>query len=160
MSAIATARATLADLAKTDGKAELIGGWIVRLMATGHRPSRVAGRLFRSLDDHAEASGGFAYTDNVGYGVSELTSGRESFSPDASYFPGPAPENDMSFIEGPPAFAAEVRSESDYGRAAETALAAKRADYFEAGTQIVWDVDPVNNNGFSGVDAIPAMLRG
>ena len=49
----------------------------------------------------------------------------------------------MRFIEGPPTFAAEVRSENDYGPAAEAEIAAKRADYFEAGTLVVWDVDPV-----------------
>jgi Uma2 family endonuclease len=39
--------------------------------------------------------------------------------------------------------AVEVRSENDHGRAAEAEMAAKRADYFEAGTLVVWDVDPV-----------------
>jgi Uma2 family endonuclease len=39
--------------------------------------------------------------------------------------------------------AVEVRSESDYGAAAEEAMAAKRADYFLAGTLVVWDVDPI-----------------
>jgi Uma2 family endonuclease len=34
-----------------------------------------------------------------------------------------------------------VRSEGDYGQAAERDMAAKRADYFKAGTQVVWDVD-------------------
>ena len=43
----------------------------------------------------------------------------------------------------PPVFAVEVRSENDYGDAADTARAAKRADYFEAGTLVVWDVDPI-----------------
>ena len=38
-------------------------------------------------------------------------------------------------------FAVEVRSENDYGPEAELALARKRADYFAAGTQVVWDVD-------------------
>jgi len=49
----------------------------------------------------------------------------------------------MKFIIGAPTFAAEVRSENDYGAAAEAELADKRADYFAAGTQVVWDVDPV-----------------
>ena len=48
----------------------------------------------------------------------------------------------MSFIEGPPTFAVEVRSENDYG-AAEAEMAAKRDDYFQAGTVVVWDVDPI-----------------
>jgi Uma2 family endonuclease len=30
-----------------------------------------------------------------------------------------------------------------YGDAAEAAIAAKRADYFAAGTLVVWDVDPI-----------------
>ena len=38
-------------------------------------------------------------------------------------------------------FAVEVRSENDYGRAAERALVAKRVDYFACGTLVVWDVD-------------------
>jgi Uma2 family endonuclease len=45
------------------------------------------------------------------------------------------------FLQGAPIFAAEVRSEDDYGPAAERAMAQKRADYFAAGTQVVWDVD-------------------
>ena len=47
----------------------------------------------------------------------------------------------MRFFDGAPVFAAEVRSEDDYGPAAERAMAAKRADYFAAGTLVVWDVD-------------------
>jgi Uma2 family endonuclease len=47
----------------------------------------------------------------------------------------------MDFVRGAPAFAAEVRSKSDYGSGAELAIARKRADYFAAGTLVVWDVD-------------------
>ena len=42
-------------------------------------------------------------------------------------------------LNTPPAVA--LSSEEDYGPAAERALAAKRADYFAAGTLVVWDVD-------------------
>jgi Uma2 family endonuclease len=76
----------------------------------------------------------------------------------------------MKFIRGTPLFAVEVRSECDYGKAAELAMAAKRADYFEAGTLVVWDVDPlartVTKHTFTGctsfsndqiVDAEPAV---
>ncbi len=45
------------------------------------------------------------------------------------------------FLEGAPVFAVEVRSENDYGDVAEKAIAAKRQDYFAAGTLVVWDVD-------------------
>ena len=47
----------------------------------------------------------------------------------------------MRFLEGAPIFAAEVRSENDYGPAAERAIDEKRADYFATGTLVVWDVD-------------------
>src|SRR5207244_4100586 len=80
--------------------------------------------------------------DGIGYAIPELPSGRESFSPDASYYVGPRPVNRMRFIEGAPTFAVAVRSENDYGHAAEVELAAKRSDYFAAGTSVVWDVDP------------------
>lgn len=38
-------------------------------------------------------------------------------------------------------FAAEVRSENDYGPKADREIAQKSADYFAAGTLVVWDVD-------------------
>ena len=47
----------------------------------------------------------------------------------------------MDFFPQAPAFAAEVRSKGDYGPRAEREMADKRADYFAAGTQVVWDVD-------------------
>ena len=144
MATVRVGEATLDDLYKVDSKAELIAGKIVRCMPTGHQPNQVAGRIFRSLADHADEDGqGHAYTDNIGFAVPELASGRESFSPDAAWYDGPLPENRMRFIWGPPGFAAEVRSEGDYGPAAETEMAGKRADYFEAGTEVVWDVDPL-----------------
>lgn len=142
MSAV-TQKATLTDLYRTPGKAELIGGRIVHFMPTGIRPSQIASNIYVSLRVQAKRTGrGHAFNDNVGYTIPELPSGRESFSPDASYFDGPLPLNLMQFLAGPPNFAAEVRSENDYGLAAEKILEAKRSEYFLAGTQVVWDVDP------------------
>jgi Uma2 family endonuclease len=136
-------RATLADLAQISDKAELIGGKIVLMSPTGYRPGRVAAEIFISLYQHAEASGrGVALTDNVGFTVPELSSGRESFSPDAAFYVGPLPADEMDFVAGPPTLAVEVRSKKGYSRSAEVEMAAKRADYFEAGTLVVWDVDP------------------
>jgi Uma2 family endonuclease len=140
-------RETLADLAREPGKAELIGGRIVRFMGTGLRPNFVAGQIYRKLADHVDTTGqGVALTDNMGYAVPELASGRESFSPDVSYFNGTFSLTQMGFLQGPPTFAVEVRSENDYGPAADRAIEAKRADYFEAGTLVVWDVDPLSDS--------------
>jgi Uma2 family endonuclease len=139
-----TTRATLDDLYREEGKAELIGGRIVRYMASVDLPSAVAEEIFVSLRSYSKSTGkGIAHADGIGFAVPELPSGRESFSPDASYYAGPKPRNRMRFIEGAPTFAVEVRSENDYGAAAEAEIAAKRVDYFAAGTQVVWDVDPV-----------------
>jgi Uma2 family endonuclease len=140
---MSTTRATLDDLYRVEGKAELIDGRIVHYMASGDLPSLVAFEIATNLKEHTKRTGrGKAYADGVGYAVPEMASGRESFSPDASYYDGPHPANRMRFIEGVPAFAVEVRSENDYGADAEAEMAAKRADYFIAGTLVVWDVDP------------------
>lgn len=137
-------RATLDDLMATEGRAELIGGKVVKLMSTGRRPSRIAFRIAMRLEAHTTATGvGEVHPDGVGYTVPELPSGRESFQPDASFYNGPFSPNQMRFIGGPPTFAVEVRSENDYGDAAEAEMAAKREDYFQAGTLVVWDVDPI-----------------
>lgn len=144
MATIQSTAATLADLARVSEKAELIDGRIELLMPTGRKPGRIAGRSYRSLDDYAAQCGrGEAYPDNVGFAVSRLSSGRESFAPDASYHLGPFPDDPMRFVEAAPTLAVEVRSENDYGPSAEARLAAKQSDYFEAGTGVVLDVDPI-----------------
>jgi Uma2 family endonuclease len=145
MTTATAGNATLDDLYRVEGKAELIGGRIVHLMSSGDLPSQVAFEIAISLREHARQIGvGVAYADGIGFALNPpLADGRQSFSPDASFYVGPRPKNRMRFIEGAPTFAVEVRSEGDYGDAAEAELAAKRADYFEAGTQVVWDVDPV-----------------
>jgi Uma2 family endonuclease len=145
MAQVGQAPATLEDLYREPGKAELVGGKIRKLMAVGRKTNRIAGRIYRSLDDYAEKVGkGEAYTDNMGFAVALLPSGRESFAPDASYYSGKFPADPMRFIEGPPTLAVEVRSENDYGDFAEAEMAEKRADYFAAGTLVVWDVDCIN----------------
>jgi Uma2 family endonuclease len=154
-------RATLDDLARVEGKAELVAGKLVHYMATGHRPNTVAGRIFRRLADYADGFGGCAYTDNIGFAVPELSNGRESFSPDVAYYTGPLPANAMRFVPGPPDFAVEVRSENDYGPVAEAEMAGKRAKYFEAGTKVVWDVDPVAKvvRSYRSGDPAPTEFR-
>jgi Uma2 family endonuclease len=131
-------------LGREDGRAECFDGRIVRLPHFGDLPGQVVMRLLRSLGDHVERTGrGEVLSATMAFTVNRLASGRESFSPCASYYDGPPPSNPMSFIHGAPTFAVEVRSENDYGPAAEREMAAKRADYFEAGTRVVWDVNPV-----------------
>ena len=118
-------------------KAEIVDGEVVLMAPTGGKPGRASGRIYRSLDDYERRRGeGYAFGDNVGFLV-DLPD-RKSFSPDAAFYTG---ELSMGFLEGAPVFAVEVRSENDYGDAAEAEMARKRSDYFAAGTLVVWDVD-------------------
>jgi len=129
--------ATVQDLLDLDEKAEIVHGQIVLMGRTGIRPSRIAGRIWRSLNDHELAHGGGIAVPDGGVFSVDLPH-RESFSPDVSWYEGPEVD---SFVEGAPLFAVEVRSRGDYGLRAERAMAAKRAEYFAAGTRVVWDVD-------------------
>lgn len=132
--------ATIDDLYRVpeNGKAELIDGVLVRMAPTGGRPSRAAGWIFMNLVRHERRSGrGYAFPDNTGF-IVDLPR-RKSFSPDAAFYEGGP--LDGKFLPGAPVFAAEVRSEGDYGRAAEKRIARKIADYHQAGTLVVWDVD-------------------
>ena len=121
-----------------NGKAEIVDGEVVLMSPTGAAPSFAAGEIFASLREFARRTKlGRALADNVGFIVNLPR--RKSFSPDAAFYTGPP--TGMKFLDGAPAFAAEVRSENDYGPKAERGIARKRADYFAAGTQVVWDVD-------------------
>ena len=133
-------RATIADLYKVPdhGKAEIVNGERVPMCPTGGAPGYAGDEIFASLREYARRTRrGWAVGDNKAFRVN--LPNRESFSPDAAFYVGLPP--DMKFFEGAPVFAVEVRSEGDYGPAAEVALAEKRADYFAAGTPVVWDVD-------------------
>lgn len=133
-------RATVEDLYRVpeNGKAELVNGELILMCPTGAMPGKAGGRIYSSLDRYALATrSGEAFPDNVGFLV-DLPH-RESFSPDAAFYTGQ--NTGMRFLQGAPVFAAEVRSESDYGPRAEREMAEKRADYFAAGTRVVWDVD-------------------
>lgn len=130
--------ATVDDLYLVRGKAELVNGELVVMTPGGGTHGYAAGVIYASLLDHARRTKqGIALPDNVGFIVN--LPNRRSFSPDTAFWTG-APLT-AKFLEGAPIFAVEVRSEEDYGPAAARAVAAKRADYFRAGTVVVWDVD-------------------
>jgi len=132
--------ATVDDLYRVpeNGKAEIVNGELVLMSPTGGVPGRAAGEVFVSLRDYERRmGGGYAFPDNVGFIVN--LPHRRSFSPDAAFFKGEL--RGGLFLEGAPVFAVEVRSAKEYGPQAEVEMAAKRADYFAAGTLVVWDVD-------------------
>ncbi|MCU1264840.1 MAG: hypothetical protein JWM21_1158 [Acidobacteria bacterium] len=140
-------KATIEDLYQVPGKAELVDGGIVLMSPTGAAPNYAAGEIFVSLREYARKTrSGHAVGDNAAFRV-ELPN-RKSFSPDAAFYTGKW--TGMKFFEGAPVFAVEVRSERDYGPAAERQMAKKRADYFAAGTLVIWDVDLLSDDVIKG----------
>ena len=133
--------ATVEDLyhvADEDGKAEIVNGELVIMGPIGDAHGYGSREIVVSLREYERATRlGRAIPDNVAFIVN--LPNRRSFSPDAAFHVG-GPFG-KRFIEGAPVFAVEIRSEEDYGPAAERRLAQKRADYFAAGTLVVWDVD-------------------
>lgn len=148
---LAVAKATAKDALPTiedlyrvpeHGKAELVNGGIVHMSPTGFLPHYAASEIYAHLRDYVRRTRrGYAIADNAGFIV--RLPHRRSFSPDAAFYTGQP--TGMKFLEGAPVFAVEVRSENDYGDSAEREMADKRADYFAAGTQVVWDVDLQND---------------
>ena len=138
-----TVKATIEDLYRVPGKAELVDGEIVLMSPTGAAPNHAAAEIFVSLREYSRRTKtGRAVPDNAAFRVS--LPNRQSFSPDAAFYTGPW--TGMKFYEGAPVFAVEVRSEGDYGPAAEIQMAKKRLDYFAAGTLVVWDVNLLSDD--------------
>ena len=154
-----SAKATIEDLYRIREKAELVDGEIVVRSPTGGLPSSAGGIIYASLRRHQQQEGGGrAYPDGAGF-VVDLKH-RQSFSPDAAFHRDAKPT--MKFLQGAPVFAAEVRSEEDYGPAAEKRMGAKRADYFTADTLVVWDVDllgPETIRSYRSARARPTVFK-
>lgn len=130
--------ATIEDLYKVEGKAELVNGEIVLMSPTGRDPGYAGDAILISLFNYSkQRQYGRAVGDNKAFVVN--LPHRKSFSPDVAFTADR--QTGMKFYDGAPAFAVEVRSEGDRGPRAERRMAEKRADYFAAGTLVVWDVD-------------------
>jgi Uma2 family endonuclease len=130
---------TVELLYRTASKAEIVYEEVIRLPPSGRMPGYAVDSVLVSLKLFGQRVSlrGIAVGDNKAFLVN--LPNRESFSPDAAYYEGP--NSGMRFFEGAPLFAVEVRSEGDYGPSAEREMAAKRAEYFQAETQVIWDVD-------------------
>jgi Uma2 family endonuclease len=131
--------ATIADLAITKHKTEIVDGALIVIGPSGGRPCRAAGRIFRSLNDYeVQHGGGYALGSRIAY-ILDLPH-RLAICPDAAWYTcGMWADDDHP--RGSPVFAAEVRESGEDGPEFERRSAARRADYFAAGTKVVWDVD-------------------
>ena len=130
------APATLDDLYKVEGKAELIDGRIVHFMASGFDPARVAFEIAVSL--RFTQAGGVRGRLRRRDRLCPRSPARRTVVSRSRRMPRITRDRSRRIgcgsSKGTPTFAVEVRSENDYGPAAEAEMEAKRADYFEAGT--------------------------
>ena len=134
--------ATIDDLHRTKLKAEIVNGEMLVIGPSGGMPANAAGNILLSLMDHEANGGGSAFGSRLAY-ILDLPH-RQAICPDVSWYTGPPGGSD--FPRGAPVFAVEVRDWIEYDDEAERRYAAKRADYFAAGTQVVWDVDVIHEN--------------
>ncbi len=121
-------------------RCDLVRGWLVREPPAGARHGAIASELARALANHVKAAGlGWVFAAETGFLLVEL--------------PGTVRAPDVSFVakdrlpaEPPPEgyvpiahdLAVEVVSPSNRW----TEVAAKVRDYLDAGTRLVWIVDP------------------
>ena len=80
--------ATIEDLYKVEGKAELVNGEIILMSPTGLLPGYAGDEIFSSLRDYSKRQKfGRAVGDNKAFVVN--LPHRKSFSPDAAFYTGP-----------------------------------------------------------------------
>lgn len=118
------------ELMRTEGRAEIVSGAIRQFDFYTHKVSRARGAILVSLHQFLEDKRPCAASSSLAFLV-DLPH-RGSFSPPVSVFD--LPPAGMKFPVGAPMFAVEIET-------GEEDLAAKRADYFAAGTLVVWGVD-------------------
>ena len=151
-----TALAQLEDwlfeaLERSEGKVEIVNHRLVIEITPGRNSAYAALEIAVSMRAHVRARRLPGFASANGYDYKVHGGAHQSFRPDASYDVGPS--SGMDLPKRAPRFAAEVRSVSDYGPAAEDMMRRKREDYFDAGTLAVWDVASGND------DAVVRLFR-
>ncbi len=135
-------RATIEDLYRLphDGKYELVNGELHHMPPTSGEHGDIGTEIAVELRLYQRRGNvGRALGDNVGYILDTVR--RTVLSPDASYT-FPAQLISQKFITGGPLFAVEIRSPGDYGSQMDDEYATKRQLYFDAGTHVIWNVNP------------------
>jgi Uma2 family endonuclease len=135
--------ATVDDPRLTDLKTEIVNDELIVIGPSGDYPATAAGSIIYSLTTYEREFGGGQTTMSRVAFIVDLPH-RLAICPDAGWYTGHW--EDADFPRGAPVFAVEIRDAPEYGDEAERRMAAKRADYFAAGTRVVWDVDPLREN--------------
>jgi Uma2 family endonuclease len=138
-----TTQELISELYHIDGQAEIVDGRIVRMPLHVPLVGCALMRIFLALYDHdPDEKFGYRLGAKVAY-IIDLPH-RKAFCPDLSIMPRNQPLGD-EFPQGAPLFAVEARDPGQFDDVAEATRAAKRRDYFAAGTKVVWDVDVLSD---------------
>lgn len=125
-----------------DVRRELVDGEVIEMAPVGGVHGRVAGKVYRRLDEHVEAQGGgVVVVGAVGF-VLDLPGDPERVrAPDVGFIAtSRLPEGRLpqGFIRGAPDLAVEVLSPSDN----PVEVQQKVRDWLEGGSRLVWVVAP------------------
>ena len=133
--------ATIEALYRVEGKAEIVGGEIVLMPAAGGFHGYVVGEILASLREHARRTKqGIAFGDGVGFVVN--LPNRWSFSPDAAFWVGRL----TARFRWCTCLRRRGEKPGGFRAGSPERQADKRADYFAAGTLVVWDVDMLRDH--------------
>lgn len=134
---------TIADLERLpddDYKYDLVRGWLVREPPAGGRHGEINSELIIALGNHLRRTGqGRVFSPETGFVLVEDPPTVRG--PDVAYVAEsrlPAGQAPAGFLRLAPDLAVEVVSPSNRW----TDIAAKVRDYLDAGTRLVWIVDP------------------
>lgn len=138
---------------------ELVRGRLISEPRPGARHGRIATRITSLLDGYARKMNyGFVLTCDCGFILARDPDSVRG--PDVAFVTRDrylAVEDETRFFPGPPDLAVEVLSPSD--RTAK--VQAKVADYLNAGTSLVWVVDPsAREVHVHGIGSAPSVLAG
>jgi Uma2 family endonuclease len=135
--ALSNRDAEASDILVIPGKAEIVRGVVTHFSVAGGLAGWATDQIFSSLHDYARrTNSGIAVGDNKAFLVD--LPGRKSFSPNAAFYTG---KMSAGYYQGAPIFAVEVMDGLDYSNEGWRRIHSKRHDYFEAGTEVVWNVD-------------------
>jgi len=139
------ARLTAQDLLRfgDDGvRRELVDGKVIEMPPHGGAHGKIAGKLYRKLDEYLEqAGGGEVMVGDVGFVLHVPGDPERVRAPDVAFVARerlPGGRLPQGFISGAPDLAVEVLSPAD------TTLDVQQRvrDYLDAGTRLVWLVAP------------------
>ena len=137
-----TTEQLIAELYTIDGKAEIVDGRIVLMSPTGRKPGRASGAICSSLRAMRKPVRWFCLSGQCCI-FGGLAAPKE-LCPDAAFSTEAARDEVWKAVAR--CLRSRCVAKVTTVRTAEREMADKRADYFAAGTKVVWDVDLLSDD--------------